>query len=214
MEFKLPQPIESFRQQFLQTRKTFIRATSQAPRTTKLWESKVGGQPYLPKGMPWPTAPDGRALFFLAQINFAETPALEPFPKKGIVQFFINDDDLYGMDFDDGENPDTFRVLFHAEVKEDATQLQTKSPPTEWEEELLPHHPDECYPLIFGLGEEVVPISDYQFYQHFGSDFFRQFGAEEWDIMGQLEKAVRSQGHILHKMTPGIWTIRCCCFYN
>ncbi len=195
MNIKLPQALESFREQLLQTRQTFIRASSQAARVTKPWESKVGGQPYLPKNMAWPAAPDGHGLFFLAQINFAELPPLPPFPNKGIVQFFINDDDLYGMDFEDGENPDTFRVLFHPEVVENQSLLQTKLPTTTWDEDLLPHHPDESYPLIFGLGEEVVPISDYQFYQHFGSDFFRQFGEKEWDVMAELEKSVRSQGH-------------------
>lgn len=195
MDLKLPQALESFRQQLLETKRTFVRASAQKARSTKPWESKVGGQPYLPKEMTWPTSPDGRNLFFLAQINFAEMPPFEPFPEKGIVQFFINDDDLYGMDFDDGENPDSFRVLFHPEVKEQPALLQAKLPNNDWDESLLPHHPDESYPLIFGLGEEVVPITDYQFYQHFGSDFFRQFGENEWEVMGQLEKSVRSIGH-------------------
>ena len=197
MNIKLPPALESFRPQLLQTQRTFIRATSQAQRKTKLWESKVGGQPYLPKETTWPTSSDGQALFFLAQINFAELPPLAPFPSKGIVQFFIQADDLYGMDFDDGENQDTFRVLFHKEVIENETALQTRSPKQEFEEDLLPHHPDECYPLIFGLGEEVAPITDYQFYQHFGADFFRQFGEKEWDVMGEMEKSVRAQGHKL-----------------
>ncbi len=195
MQIKLPQLLEPFREQLLQTQKTFIRATSQALRKTKLWESKVGGVPYLPKNLAWPTNPEGRGLFFLAQINFAETPPLAPFPSKGILQFFINDDDLYGMDFDNGENPDTFRVLFHPEVVEIESQLQTKLPTTTWDESMLPHHPDESYPLIFGLAEEVVPITDYQFYQQLGSEFFRQFGEKEWDVMGEYEKSVRSQGH-------------------
>lgn len=195
MEIKLPQAMEAFRTQLLSTQKSFIRATAQALRNTKPWESKVGGQPYWPKNMPWPSAPDGRELFFLAQINFAETPGLAPFPSKGIVQFFINDDDLYGMDFDDGENPDTFRVVFHPEIQKEASLLQSKLPQNPTQEDLLPHHPDESYPLIFGLAEEVAPITDYQFYRHFGSDFFRQFGEMEWEVMGQLEKAVRSQGH-------------------
>lgn len=195
MKINLPKAMEPFREPLLKTRQAFIRATAQAARKTKLWESKVGGQPYLPKNMAWPKSTDGRELFFLAQINFAETPPLSPFPTKGILQFFINDDDLYGMDFDDGENTDNFRVLFHKEVINNESLLQSKLPATTWDEELLPHHPDECYPLQFGLEEEVAPISDYRFYQHFGSDFFRQFGDEEWEVMGAFEKSVRSQGH-------------------
>lgn len=195
MEFKLPPTIEPFREKFLPTRQSFIRINAQAARATKIWESKVGGLPYWPKSMDWPQAPDGQALFFLAQLNFAEMPALDPFPSKGILQFFIHDDDLYGMDFDDGENPDTFRVVYHPDITEDTALLLNKPPAQNPEEDLLPHHPDESYPLLFGIGEEVAPITDYRFYQHFGSDFFRQFGEKEWDVMAELEKSVRAQGH-------------------
>lgn len=187
--------MEPFRNELLLTSTPFIRVIPQAARPTKAWESKVGGLPYWPKELPWPCAPDGAELCFLAQINFAETPALDPFPSKGILQFFIHDDDLYGMDFDDGENPDTFRVIFHPEQIAHLELLKSKPPNQSRDEDLLPHHPDESYPLMFGLAEEVVPISDYRFYQHFGSDFFRQFGEKEWDVMAEFEKSVRAQGH-------------------
>ena len=121
---------------------------------------------------------------------------MAPFPDKGIVQFFIHNDDLYGMDFDDGENPDTFRVLFHVDVVQNKDLLDSKFPQLpEEDEDLLPHHPDECYPLQFELAEEVAGVTDYRFYQHFGSDFFRQFGEQEWQLMDDFGKAVRPQGH-------------------
>jgi uncharacterized protein YwqG len=187
--------MEPFRQQLLGTRSSFIRASTSAGGQTTPWASKVGGLPYWPKAVEWPCAPDGRPLAFLAQLNFSEMPHLAPFPQKGIAQFFINDDDLLGMDFDDGENPDTFRVLFYENPTEDLAALNSALPAVDWDEELLPHHPDECYPLSFSLGEEVAPISDYRFYQLFGADFFRQFGENEWDVMAEFEKSVRSQGH-------------------
>ena len=110
------------------------------------------------------------------------------------MQFFILDDDLYGMDFEDGENQDTFRVLFHSQVVQDESVLQTKfSMLRDFDE--LPHHPDESYPLKFSLEEEVVPLTAYRFYEHFGQDFFRQFGEKERDVMDEFGKAVRPQGH-------------------
>lgn len=157
------------------------------------WQSKVGGAPYRPKNTPWPTAPDGRDLFFLAQLNFAEMPRLEPFPEKGILQFFISDDDLYGMDFDDGENPDTFRVEFFPEPVMDEKQLVAPAPLRD--HDLLPHHPDESYPLRFEMAEEFMPATDYRFWQTFGADFFQQFGEQEWTLTDEFNRAVNSQGH-------------------
>ena len=197
MWFELPPSIAPFRNQLLATRQTFIRAKSQPARKTELWESKVGGQPYLPKNAVWPTDPSGKDLFFLAQINFAEVPPLAPFPAKGILQFFINDDDLYGMDFDDGEKTDTFRTVYYPQVLKAPALLRTDFPPLRDYDDLLPHHPDECYPLVFSLGEELMPMTDYQFSQKFGGDFFQQFGEKEWDVIDEFGKAVRSDGHKL-----------------
>ena len=96
MQINLPTELEPFREQLLATRLPFIRVKAEAARPTTWWESKVGGMPYLPAGTVYPTAPDGRPLYFLAQLNFADMPRLEPFPERGILQFYIYDDDLYG----------------------------------------------------------------------------------------------------------------------
>nr|WP_243103827.1 YwqG family protein [Clostridium sp. JN-1] len=53
-------------------------------------------------GMEYPKASNGEYLRLLAQINFEEVPHLEPFPQKGILQFFILADDVYGLDFKQG----------------------------------------------------------------------------------------------------------------
>ena len=197
LQLNLPAALEPFRAALLATREPFIRIQAQATRKMELWESKVGGIPYLPKGVTFPTAPDGRELFFLAQLNFAEMPALAPFPTQGIVQFYIQDDDLYGMDFDDGENPDTFRVLYYPEVIRDESALQTKFSPLRDYDDLLPHHPETGYPLKFSLAEEVVSLTDYHFFEKFGQDFFQQFGEKEWDVQDEYGKMVRPQGHKL-----------------
>lgn len=194
LRFDLPSVLEPFREKLLQTKQSFIRATAEKSRNTQLWESKVGGQPYLPKNHVWPTANDGRELFFLAQLNFTEMPSLPPFPTTGIVQFFILDDDLYGMNFEEGETQGTFRVLYHPQVTQDEGVLQTTFPMLRDFDE-LPHHPDESYPLKFSLEEEIAPITDHRFYEHLGQDFFQQFGEKEWDVMDEFGKALRPQGH-------------------
>jgi uncharacterized protein YwqG len=194
MQLNLPPALEPYRDQLLATRKPYIRITAQPARATAYRESKVGGSPYLPKDTAYPTTPDGQALVFLAQLNFADMPRLEPFPERGILQFYIHDDDLYGMDFDDGENPDSFRVLFFPEPAQDESALQTQFPLRD-DYDLLPHHPEVSHPLTFELAEEVAPATDYQFWQIFGTGFFQQFGEQEWDLQDAFGRAVRSQGH-------------------
>ena len=56
-------------------------------------DSKFGGDYYLPAGA---EAPE---MEFLAQINFAQVPALEGFPGKGLLQFFLCTEDEKFEDF-------------------------------------------------------------------------------------------------------------------
>jgi uncharacterized protein YwqG len=192
--FVLPAELASFSPKFAATAQKFTRIKAQKSKNTSLWQSKVGGIPYMPKGFETPCAPDGQELHFLAQINFEEIPMMHPFPNKGILQFFIQDDDLLGMDFDDGEVQDTFRVIYHAEVIKDEKKLSIKFNMLR-DYEFLPHHPEESYPLIFSEEEEIVPVTDYRFYEQFGQDFFQQFGAKEWDIMDEYAKQHKAEGH-------------------
>lgn len=92
---------------------------------TELWDSKVGGKPYLPKGFVYPTNPHGQPLFFLAQINFAQMPALPDFPTQGILQFFIDGkDDLYGINFDDFSDNSHYKIIYHADITSNADELE------------------------------------------------------------------------------------------
>ncbi|MFN4081141.1 MAG: YwqG family protein [Saprospiraceae bacterium] len=193
---RLPQALEPYREALLAMRVPYIRVLSQAQAAASPWQSKTGGMPYLPKGMEWPVSKENNTpLFFLTQLNFAEMPALDPFPRKGILQFFIGDDDLYGMNFDDGEDQVNFRVLYHPDPINDPSALQDLPELVEREFGDLPHHPDECYPLRFELAEMLLPATDYRFNERFGADFFARFGADEWDVLDEYAKSVDAQGH-------------------
>lgn len=92
--------------------------------TLTAWQSKVGGVPYLPQGTVYPNNADGVPLFLLAQINFAELPENDLYPKQGIVQFYIDaHDDLIGLNFDDQRDQTGFKVLYFENIIEDQTQL-------------------------------------------------------------------------------------------
>lgn len=55
-------------------------------------DSRFGGIFYLPRGEKIPVCPEGEEMQFLAQINFAQIPTLKGFPRKGILQFFVDTD--------------------------------------------------------------------------------------------------------------------------
>lgn len=79
--------------------------------------SKVGGLPFLPIGTPYPQDADGNYLFLLAQINFAELPHLEGYPKEGLLQWYISPcDEQYGCTFgihnEETLNQKNFRIHY------------------------------------------------------------------------------------------------------
>lgn len=94
-----------------------------------VFDSKLGGTPYFPKSMEYPTVREGnfagRPLRLLAQLNFGTLPHIEGFPEKGILQFFAgcDDDDVVGVDFKDYFNQNSFRLIYHEQVIEDISQL-------------------------------------------------------------------------------------------
>ena len=70
-----------------------------------LTQSKLLGTPFLPVGTPYPLDEQGKPMILLAQINFAESPILEPYPTQGILQLFVSPTNWYGME--------DCRILFH-----------------------------------------------------------------------------------------------------
>ncbi len=85
-------------QDIYSTKRNSVQLTvSEAPRERILpWESNFGGSVYLPESFDYPLDDRGSPLSFLAQINFSEMPSLDLFPKDGVLQFYIGNDDAFG----------------------------------------------------------------------------------------------------------------------
>lgn len=88
-------------------------------------QSKFGGKPYWPVGQPFPLDADGNSLIFIAQINCAEMSGeLEYFPKQGLLQFFIGNNDVFGAEFlTDKKHLDShlagaknYAVIYHQQI--------------------------------------------------------------------------------------------------
>ncbi|MEG4987880.1 DUF1963 domain-containing protein [Microcoleus sp. BR0-C5] len=124
---ELPAELEPFRQEIESSEKPVIKITYER-KATDLWSSKFGGVPYLPKGYDFPKDSDGKYMHLLAQLNFeeifAQVPYLAPFPKQGILQFYISNNlGWYGMYPENLDNQKDFKVLYFLEV--DRNNCQT-----------------------------------------------------------------------------------------
>ncbi|MCA9116540.1 MAG: DUF1963 domain-containing protein [Planctomycetaceae bacterium] len=129
------------------------------------WQSRFGGVPYWPKSQPLPTTPEGKPLHLLAQINFSEAPHIPEYPAEGILQIFIADNDVYGLEFRSEErtqaeinrNPNGYKVIYHAEPEMDATKLLTEAPTPE------SFPVTGTYSLQFEKTQDPLSISDVRF---------------------------------------------------
>lgn len=102
--------------------KPVIRIQATRAENLPITESKFGGYPYWESGREIPRNGNNEPLFMIAQINFGRDRMDNPvIPQAGILQFFIADDDLYGMDFSDQTKQDSFRVVYHPEVDDTVT---------------------------------------------------------------------------------------------
>ena len=108
-----------------------------------LLDSKVGGLPYWDPALPYPTDSQGNKMTLLAQLNFAQLGTEDPLPRAGMLQFFIGQDDGFGIDFDQPDRQKNFRVVYHPEPDPALTleQIQALELPTHVEADL-------CTPVI------------------------------------------------------------------
>lgn len=144
---------------------------------TGLFDNKLGGTPYFPKNMEYPRGRKSefkdQPLVLLAQLNFEKLPHIPDFPEKGILQFFIAGDDLYGMAAECyGEalaGQDDFRVIYHENIITDESQLLSADEIPQYDgddEELLPFTGE--YRLIPGEPEMIAASAqDFRFEEAF-----------------------------------------------
>ena len=121
-ELNLPKELETYRTAFEKSVKPFVEISAKKGETL-IWESKFGGKPYLPIGCNYPTDKEGNFMFLLAQINLKKHH-IEPFPTKGILQFYISlNDDVYGLNFENPVVQENFKVLYIPEVVKDEKEI-------------------------------------------------------------------------------------------
>lgn len=87
-----------------------------------LFQSKFGGVPYLPKDKEVPKNKENEQLTLLAQINIDELPENNIYPmKEGILQFWILNDDILGLDYDTNLG-DGYKIIYYKDIDKNVTE--------------------------------------------------------------------------------------------
>lgn len=108
-------------------------------------DTKLGGNPYLPKGYEYPTDENDIPLALLFQINF-EDIKLEGYPEKGILEIFVDTELFY---------PPKYKILYFETIEECENNFPTLD---------LKHFiVREEYKLKLEKGITYMPINDYRF---------------------------------------------------
>ncbi len=147
---ELPEKFEFLREQIEKTFRHTIELKF-VDIQTKPWESKLGGCPYLKDKSDYPLDREGDPMMFLAQINFAEMPEMENFPQKGILQFYVVNDESYGYD-------EPCKVIYIEDYITDETKILSENPYQNEIQENLPF--EKNTKIIFN--STYMPITQYE----------------------------------------------------
>lgn len=141
-----------------------------------IFDSKFNGIPYCPKNKILPVDINGNQLVFLAQINFAQVPAMKNYPQSGILQFFICNDLSICQSETEQIN---FKVIYYKDIDYTLDENDVKYKLIKPEEIPVPFLDENALKMNFSLRMEGMTFDDYRCYnlmekiynQHFKDDF-------------------------------------------
>jgi uncharacterized protein YwqG len=179
-EFRVP--LERYKLDYVKILATPVPVGESLP----LQQSKFLGKPFLPVGTPYPYDEKGQPMLLLAQLNFAEIPALTGFPTAGILQFFVSPTEWY--------NAEDYRVLFHPST---AAQPQTDfSFLTDDLYQDSPIHKEHA--LTCSVATEYGGAEDCRFDMTFGDrDYYEYQKTLSKEQQEQLDTYCNNSGHRL-----------------
>jgi len=197
MTLDLPPALEPYRAKLEATVKPFV-ALEKADGEPGVGDSKVGGAPYWPKDLKYPTNSSGKPLYLLAQLNLDDLPKLGGFPQTGMLQFFIEWASGYGQDYDDPTSGKGHRVVYHPRADLPDEQLEVKPPQPPQKDfdsryEFLPFEPRTHARLSGTLSTAPLSLED--------AGWVARVGVSPFDfdekIVEAYRKRYRGNGHKL-----------------
>lgn len=145
-----------------ENKKECINIKTHVGENLSIFDSKFGGIPYLPKDFEVPCDSSNHEQFaLLAQINCAELPENNLYPKVGILQFWIGRDDLMGLE-------DDYKVVYFENIDNTITkeEVLTKYKPLDPNnyDQYTPFDPTNAeFGLTFEKGISTITTADYRF---------------------------------------------------
>lgn len=136
-----------------------------------IFESKIGGLGYIPHDGKFPEDSKGNQLRLLAQIDCSKV-SIEEFPKNGLLQFWILNNDLCGADFENNTKQDSFRIIFYNNIDTSVTEdeINSKYKNNKFDnDEIFPVTGE--YGLKFHIGEDSLSVCDYHFETKFAEKY-------------------------------------------
>lgn len=150
-----------------------IKITREEP---EILDSKVGGLPYWTPDKDFPTDQKGKKMFLLAQINFEKEKTSSPLPEKGLLQFFIADDDMMGMDLDDQITQKNFKVIYHENIDYNITKESVEKLGIKSSKEAKNHPATGEYKLSLIKAKDYTTTNDYKFETFFANAYKEIYG--------------------------------------
>ena len=95
--------------------------------TPSLTASKLGGLPYIPHDGALPLDAQNNQLKLLAQINCSDLSGLQGFPERGLLQFFIATNRLYGLSTASPTEQTGFALRYYETIDETVTEDEVKA---------------------------------------------------------------------------------------
>ena len=174
MSDKLKQLIEKIKD-LSKTENYSIQISKETP---EIFDSKIGGIAYWSPDLVYPVNSKGKKLFLLAQINFEKEKTESPLPTTGLLQFFIGDDDVMGLNFNNFTVQENFRIIYHENIDYKMTKESVK------QLDIPDSKNAQCYPVYneykISLTKSVdyVNIHDFRFDKFFSIAYKEIYGKE------------------------------------
>lgn len=160
-----------------------------------IFDSKVGGLPYLPKDVEIPTDEDGKQMKLLAQINCRDLADLPGYPHEGLLQFWLTT-----------KWPiEEHRVVYYQKVDEEVDQDEIALRIAAFVEGETGNSPvNGEYAMQFSLDEESISRDDKrfkalfcQYYTHLSEEYLEDPEEEDeiYDVYERYESDAYGGGH-------------------